>query len=68
MSLYPCGEFSSATLCYEAAQEIDAAGRARAVVLFLGSEYRSEGSFSRLGILCTVRENESISMGREGEA
>ena len=36
VSLYPCGGFSSATLCYEAAQEIDAAGRARAVVLFLG--------------------------------
>ena len=36
VSLYPCGGFSSATLCYEAAQEIDAADRARAVVLFLG--------------------------------
>ena len=36
MSLYPCGGFSSATLCYEAAQEIDAADRAHAVVLFLG--------------------------------
>ena len=36
VSLYPCGGFSSATLCYDAAQEIDAADRARAVVLFLG--------------------------------
>ena len=36
VSLYPCGGFSSATLCYEAALEIDAADRARAVVLFLG--------------------------------
>ncbi len=29
VSLYPCGGFSSATLCYEEAQEIDAADRAR---------------------------------------
>lgn len=36
VSLYPAGGFASETLCYEAAQEIDAAGRARAVILYIG--------------------------------
>ena len=36
VSLYPSGGFSSATLCYEAATEIDRAERARAVVLYVG--------------------------------
>ena len=36
VSLYPSGGFSSATLCYEAACEIDREERARAVVLYVG--------------------------------
>lgn len=36
VSLYPAGGFASETLCYEAAQEIDARRRARAVILYIG--------------------------------
>ena len=36
VSLYPSGGFASATLCYEAACEIDRAGRAEVVVLYIG--------------------------------
>ena len=36
MSLYPSGGFASATLCYEAASQIDRSGRAGAVVLYVG--------------------------------
>ncbi len=36
VSLYPAGGFSSATLCYEAATEIDRAERAEVVVLYVG--------------------------------
>ena len=36
VSLYPSGGFSSATLCYEAAMDIDYAERARVIVLYVG--------------------------------
>ena len=36
VSLYPSAGFASETLCYEAAQEIDAAGRDRAIILYIG--------------------------------
>ena len=36
VSLYPAGGFSSATLCYEAAREIDRQGRDEAVILYVG--------------------------------
>lgn len=36
VSLYPTGGFSSATLCYEAAQEIDLRGHPSAVVIYIG--------------------------------
>lgn len=42
VSLYPAGGFSSATLCYEAACEIDRKGRNRAVVLYVG-DYDQSG-------------------------
>ena len=36
VSLYPSGGFSSATLCYEAAVEIDRAKRSEVIVLYIG--------------------------------
>lgn len=36
ISLYPAGGFASATLCYEAAQEIDAQDRPEAIVFYVG--------------------------------
>ena len=36
VSLYPSGGFSSATLCFEAAQEIDRSGHPSAVVIYVG--------------------------------
>ncbi len=36
VSLYPAGGFASATLCFEAAQEIDRQDRPEAVVLYIG--------------------------------
>ena len=42
VSLYPAGGFSSATLCYEAACEIDRKHRDRAVVLYVG-DYDQSG-------------------------
>ena len=62
VSLYPCGGFSSATLCYEAAQEIDAARRDRAVVLYVG-DFDPAGVLIDLHVEAELRRHRRSSCG-----
>ena len=56
VSLYPTGGFSSATLCYEAAEHIDRQGCKVAVVLYVG-DFDPAGLFIDRSIECELRSH-----------